>query len=128
MTDSEHGDTEEELSDLELAAIGARLTELRRLAAGDQILRWSLAVAVVIGLVAHVAGYALRSAIAVEPFALMAELLYALGWALWTGAVVTFFVHVLPEGKRRQLTAALDAYDAVPERRRRKFAQVFERY
>jgi hypothetical protein len=40
------------------------------------------------------------------------ELLYALGWALWTGVVVVLFVEVFPEVKRRQFKQALDAYEA----------------
>jgi hypothetical protein len=42
----------------------------------------------------------------------VADLLYALGWALWTGAVVTVFVQVVPEVKRRQFKQMLDAYEA----------------
>jgi hypothetical protein len=47
-----------------------------------------------------------------EPFALLADLLYAMGYALWTGVVVVVFVQVLPEVKRRQLKRWLDAYEA----------------
>ena len=47
-----------------------------------------------------------------EPLALVADLLYALGWALWTGVVVTVFVQVIPEIKRRQFKQMLDAYEA----------------
>jgi hypothetical protein len=43
---------------------------------------------------------------------LVADLLYALGWSLWTGVVVVVFTHVIPEVKRRQLKQALDAYEA----------------
>jgi hypothetical protein len=42
----------------------------------------------------------------------VADLLYALGYALWTGVVVVVFVQVFPEAKRRQLKGALDAYEA----------------
>ena len=42
----------------------------------------------------------------------MADLLYALGWALWTSVIVVFFVQIWPEAKRRQLKRALDAYEA----------------
>lgn len=42
----------------------------------------------------------------------MTDLLYALGLALWTGVVVVVFAQVIPEVKRRQITAFLDAYDA----------------
>jgi hypothetical protein len=40
------------------------------------------------------------------------DLLYTLGWALWTGVVVVVFLQVLPEAKRRQYKQALDAYEA----------------
>jgi hypothetical protein len=42
----------------------------------------------------------------------VADLLYALGWALWTGAVVVVFVQIIPEAKRRQIERWLDAYEA----------------
>ena len=44
---------------------------------------------------------------------LMADLLHALGWSLWTGAVVTVFVQILPEVKRRQIKQSVDAYEAL---------------
>jgi hypothetical protein len=34
-----------------------------------------------------------------EPLLLVADLLYALGWSLWTGVVVVFFVQIWPEAK-----------------------------
>jgi hypothetical protein len=40
------------------------------------------------------------------------DLLYTLGWALWTGVVVVLFLQVLLETKRRQYEQALDAYEA----------------
>ena len=42
----------------------------------------------------------------------MADLPYALGWALWTGVVVVLFVQIIPEIKRRQIKRWLDAYEA----------------
>jgi hypothetical protein len=65
----------------------------------------------VVGLAAHVGGYLLRSSVTTEPFLLVADLLYALGWALWTGVVVVLFVQIFPEAKRRQIKRALDAYE-----------------
>jgi hypothetical protein len=47
-----------------------------------------------------------------EPLGLVADLLYALGWALWTSVVVVMFVQTVPEAKRRQLKGALDGYQA----------------
>ena len=72
----------------------------------------SLGIGFVIGLAAHVGGYLLRSSATTEPLGLVADLLYALGWALWTGVVVVVFVQILPEAKRRQIKRGLDAYEA----------------
>jgi hypothetical protein len=44
-----------------------------------------------------------------EPLGLVANLLYALGFALWTGVVVVVFVQIIPEVKRRQFKRMLDA-------------------
>ena len=78
----------------------------------QRLLYQSLGVAFVLGLVAQVGGYVLRSGASAEPLGLVADLLYALGWSLWTGVVVTVFVQVIPEWKRRQFKWALDAYQA----------------
>jgi hypothetical protein len=40
------------------------------------------------------------------------DLLYTLGWALWTGVVVVLFLEVFPKVKRRQYKELLDAYEA----------------
>ncbi len=89
------------------------LPELRQYASGQRILYWSLAIAFVVGLAAHVAGYLLLSSVPRGLLGLLADLLHALGWSLWTGAVVTVFVQVLPEAKRRQVGRALDAYETL---------------
>jgi hypothetical protein len=99
-------------TDEELAAIGAYLPELRRSVAGQRILYTSLAIGFVVGLAAHVGGYLLRSSATTAPLGLVADLLYALGWALWTGVVVVVFVQIFPEAKRRQIMRGLDAYGA----------------
>ena len=99
-------------TDEELAAIGAYLPELRRSVAGQRILYTSLAIGFVVGLAAHVGGYLLRSSATTAPLGLVADLLYALGWALWTGVVVDVFVQIFPEAKRRQIMRGLDAYEA----------------
>ena len=92
--------------------MGEHLPELRRSVYGQRLLYQSLGTGFVVGLVAHVGGYLLRSSVTTEPFALLADLLYALGWALWTGVVVVFFVQIVPEAKRRQMKRWLDAYEA----------------
>jgi hypothetical protein len=92
--------------------IGANLTELRRTVSEQQIRSWTLRVGLVVGLAAHVGGYLLRSSAATVPVGLLGDLLYTLGWALWTGAVVVVLLQIVPEAKRRQIMRALDAYEA----------------
>jgi hypothetical protein len=87
-------------------------TRLRRAVSGPHFVYWSLAIAFAVGMASYVSGYFLRSLAPKEPFALLADLLYALGWALWTGVVVVLFVEVVPEVKRRQIQRALEDYDA----------------
>lgn len=95
-----------------VAWMGEHLTELRRSAYGQRLLFQSLAAGFVVGLAAHVGGYLLRPSPPTEPLGLVADLLYALGYALWTGVVVAVFVQVVPEVKRRQIKGAVDAYEA----------------
>ena len=78
----------------------------------QRLLHGSLWNGLVVGLAAHVGGYVLRSSVTTEPLELVADLLYALGYALWTGVVVVVFVQIYPEAKRRQFKQALDAYEA----------------
>jgi hypothetical protein len=92
--------------------MGEHLPELRRGAYGQRLLYQSLAIGFVVGLAAQIGGYLLRPSPPTEPLALVADLLYALGWALWTGVVVVVFVQVVPEVKRRQFKQMLDAYEA----------------
>jgi hypothetical protein len=66
----------------------------------------------VVGLAAHVGGFLLKTSATTEPLLLVADLLYALGWALWTGVVVVVFVQIYPEAKKRQYKQALDAFEA----------------
>jgi hypothetical protein len=63
----------------------------------------------VIGLAAHVGGFLLRSSATTEPLLVVADLLYSLGFALWTGVVVTIFVQILPDTKKRHFKQALNA-------------------
>jgi hypothetical protein len=95
-----------------LAWMGKHLPELRRSAYGQRLLYQSLGTGFVVGLAAHVGGYLLRSSVTTELLGLVADLLYALGYALWTGVVVVVFVQVIPEAKRRQLKRWLDDYEA----------------
>ena len=99
-------------TDAELAWMGEHLTEMRRSAYGQRLVYQSLAVGFVVGLAAQISGYLLRPSPPTEPLGLVADLLYALGWALWTGVVVVLFVQIIPEIKRRQFKRWLDAYEA----------------
>ncbi len=89
------------------------LPELRQSVSGQRILYWSLVISFVVGLAAHVGGYALLLSVPSGPLGLLADLLHALGWSLWTGVVVAMFVQVIPEAKRRQIRQAIEAYEAL---------------
>ena len=118
FTDEERTPGQDWLSDLEeqdrrelLDWVGEHLPRVRQSVYGQHFLYWSLGIAGVVGLAAHVGGYLLRSEVTTELLGLVADLLYALGFALWTGVVVVF-VQVIPEAKRRQFKQMLDAYEA----------------
>jgi hypothetical protein len=98
--------------DYVLAWVGENITLVRRSAFGQRVLYWSLGIAFVVGLAGHVGGFLLKTSVKSEPLLLLADLLYALGWALWTGVVVVMFVQVYPETKKRQYKQALDAFEA----------------
>jgi hypothetical protein len=98
--------------DAMLAWVGENLTLVRRSAFGQRVLYWSLGIGFVVGLAAHVGGFLLESSATAEPLLLVADLLYQLGLALWTGVVVVVFIQIWPEVKRRQYKQALDAYEA----------------
>ena len=114
MTESQHlKDVPPEFRDERVQAwMEEHLPDLQRSVTGQRILYTSLAVTFVVGLAAHVSGYFLLSSALGEPFGLFADLLHALGWSLWTGVVVVIFLQVLPEAKRRQISAAVEAYEA----------------
>lgn len=94
-----------------LAWVGEHLPQVRRSVYEDRLLRRSLVIGFVIGLAAHIGGYLLKTN-ASQPVGVFADLLYALGWALWTGVVVVVVVEVFPEAKRRGYKRMLDAYEA----------------
>jgi hypothetical protein len=62
-------------------------------------LYWSLGICFVVGLAVHVCGFLLKSWETTEPLSVLADLLYTLGWALWTGVVVVVFIQLYPETK-----------------------------
>jgi hypothetical protein len=93
------------------------LTDLRKGAYGQRFLYWTLGLIFLVGLVAYVVGYFLRTEATTEPFGLFADLIYTLGFALWTAAVVVVAVELVPEAKRRQIRSALEAYEAIRQKK-----------
>ena len=108
-TDALLGDLERRLT---MDWVGDHLPQVRRSAYGQRSLYWILGVGFVVGLAAYAGGYALKSSVTTEPLGFVGDLLYTLGWALWTGVVVVLFLQVLPELKRRGYKQLLDAYEA----------------
>ncbi len=87
------------------------LPDLRRSVSGQHFQYWSLGTAFILGLGAHVGGYLLKLVATPGLLGLLADLLYALGWSVWTGVVAAILVQVIPEAKQRQVKKALDAYE-----------------
>jgi hypothetical protein len=92
--------------------VGENLLGVRRSAYGQRSLYWALGVGFVVGLAAYVGGYALRSSVTTEPLGFVGDLLYTLGYALWTGVVVVLFLQVIPEVKRRGYKQLLEVFEA----------------
>ncbi len=89
------------------------LPGLHRSVSGQYFQYWSLGITFMLGLGAHIGGYLLKLVATPGPLGLLADLLYALGWSMWTGVVAAILVQVIPEAKRRQVKQALDAYERV---------------
>lgn len=107
------GEVEPSLRDAEAQKwIGEHLTELRRSVSERRIRNQTLWLVLVVGLIGYVVGYILRVSVSGEPWGFLADLLYTLGFALWTGVVVVVVVEIIPQAKERQITRALDAYEA----------------
>jgi len=96
-----------------LAWAGEHLPDLRRSISERRTLRRALWIGFLVGLVAHVTGYLLKVSVTGKLPGLLADLLYTLGWALWTGVVVVVFFQIVPEAKTRQIERAADALEAV---------------
>jgi hypothetical protein len=92
--------------------MGQHLDELRK-SVSEQRLRYQILwTGLAAGLVAYAIGYLLKSSWTAGLLGLLADLLYTFGWALWTGVVVVAMVEIIPRAKERQITRALDTYEA----------------
>jgi hypothetical protein len=119
VTDPESGRT---FSDDELAWVSAHMDDLRRTVAERRIRNWMLWTGLGFGLVAHVAGFLLKASVSGEPIGVLADLLYTLGWALWSGVVVVALIEIIPAAKERQISRAIDVYEAALHARAREKA------
>ncbi|HEY6469178.1 MAG TPA: hypothetical protein VI434_05375 [Candidatus Dormibacteraeota bacterium] len=112
MTGAFDPESRRPISDEELAWVSAHISDLRRSVSERRIRKRMLWIGLVVGLVAHVTGFLLKASVTGEPIGVMADLLYALGWALWTGVVIVALVEIIPAAKERQISRALDVYEA----------------
>jgi hypothetical protein len=107
---------EKAVDEAEIAWAAANLPTLRRWVTGTRFLYQALAIAFVLGLIVHVAGYVLARSGLDEPVGLIADLLTNLGIALWTGTVLVGFVQVLPESQRRAAARLLERFETAAKR------------
>lgn len=91
---------------------GEHVADMRKSVTERRIRNQVLWLVLVIGLIGYVAGHLLRESVSGEPWGLLADLLYTLGFALWTGVVVVVVLEIIPRAKERQIRRALDAYEA----------------
>ena len=102
-----------EFSEDELRWAAEHLPQIRGWIAGRRFLYEAVAIAVILGLTAHVAGYVLGVSGSGEPRGLLADLLSNLGVALWTGAVLVAFVQLLPDFQRRTAMRLVEQTEAL---------------
>jgi hypothetical protein len=119
MTEVLEPESGRRVSDDELAWVSGHRSELRRSVSERRIRRQMMGSSLVIGLAVHVAGFLLTASATGAPLAVLADLLYTLGLALWTGVVVVAVVEIIPAAKERQISRALDAYEAALRSRAR---------
>ena len=96
----------------ELAWVAAHLDELRQTVSERRVRYQILWAGLAIGLVVQVVGYLLKASVVGEPMGVLTDLLYTFGDVLWTGVVVVALVEIIPAAKERQMSRALDAYEA----------------
>ena len=119
MTDEPRpSEPEPAISEAELAWAAEHMPSLRRSVFGREILYTSLAIAFVVGLVAHVVGFLLANDQPELTLRLIADLLSNFGIALWIGCVLVVFVQVLPDVRQRAAKRYLDALEAAVRERR----------
>ena len=102
-----------EFNEAELRWAAQHLPQIRGWISGRRFLYDAMVTAVVLGLIAHVAGYLLGVSGSGEPRGLVADLLSNLGMALWTGAVLVVFVQVLPDYQRRTALRLIEQSEAL---------------
>ena len=115
---SENPADPDQLNENEMAWLAAHMPEMRESIRPERILITYLAIALGVGLAAHIGGYLLGQSTTGEPLGLLSELLGSLGMALWTGVVLVVFVQVLPESKRRSSIRWLSTFEARLRERR----------
>ncbi len=115
---SENPAEPDQLNENEMAWLAAHMPEMRASIRPERILVTYLAIALGVGLAAHIGGYLLGQSTTGEPLRLLSELLGSLGMALWTGVVLVVFVQVLPESKRRSSIRWLSTFEARLRERR----------
>jgi len=106
-----------EMSAEELDWAAAHMSELQRGVIARRFRYGMLWVGLGIGLFTHVVGFLMKSSVTGAVLAVLADLLYTLGWALWTGVVIVSLVEVIPAAKGRQIDRAREAYEAALRRR-----------
>jgi hypothetical protein len=119
MTDASSRERDRRFREEELEWVAAHLTDLRRTVSERRIRSQLLWAGFAIGLIVHVVAYLLKSSGTGEPIGVVVDILYAFGYALWTGVVVVALVEVIPAAKERQMSRALDAYEAALSSRSR---------
>lgn len=114
------GDPEYRFSDGELQWVSRNLDSTLAWARGERVMQLTLVITFALGLVVHLAGYALGAGgirlPAGWPVELVADLLGNLGIVLWTSVVLVVFLQVIPRrGQRnaeRYARAAIEALRA----------------
>lgn len=112
MSDVRDPESNRPFREEELAWVASHLDEMRRTVSERRVRYQILWAGLAIGLVVHVVGYLLKGSVVGEPVGVLTDLLYTFGDALWTGVVVVALVEIIPAAKERQMSRALDAYEA----------------